>query len=376
MMRVIAGLVGAVLLLACAHVTIVHTGGYELPQAWLTLAIAAGIAVGSIALGIAWAGGRRPLALCLAVAILAGEVFAVVGNAERLVTQREGAQAPVRAVFAQRDEFDARLRRLQAERTALTSPRVASADAALKAANQAVADKAAEKSCAANCRALLEEQVKRAREDVKEARSELAALEGKKDAEIMDAQAARAAWKMPASGSPLADRLGWSPWVLDLLMAGLMSVSANGLGAGLLAFAGHGHRRSQNEVVALTAQSKDAVKTMERPLGPQTLEPASKVLSLPQSVAEPVRTTGGVSQFCNEMFEFDQDEFVEQDEVVAMYARWCQTKKLRPVPADMFEQAFELVCEKVAIERGRHGDRLFVLGVALRPLPRARRKRA
>lgn len=57
---------------------------------------------------------------------------------------------------------------------------------------------------------------------------------------IEAAKAEVASNPLPASATPLADRLGWAPWVLDLIMAGLLSVGANGLAAALVAFGAHG----------------------------------------------------------------------------------------------------------------------------------------
>jgi DNA-binding transcriptional ArsR family regulator len=48
-----------------------------------------------------------------------------------------------------------------------------------------------------------------------------------------------------AALSPLAARVGVADWILDLVRAGLFSVSANGLGAFLLAFAGHDGSRAR-----------------------------------------------------------------------------------------------------------------------------------
>jgi hypothetical protein len=91
-----AFVVGIGLLGATAHVTIHHTGGYSSAHAALTLAIAAGVGVGALCIGAAWAAQRKGLATWLVIAICAGEAFGFLSTAERLVAAREALQAPLR----------------------------------------------------------------------------------------------------------------------------------------------------------------------------------------------------------------------------------------------------------------------------------------
>ncbi len=55
----------------------------------------------------------------------------------------------------------------------------------------------------------------------------------------MTAKAEVEANPLPASATPLADRLGLPAWALDLIMAGLLSVGANGLAGTLIAYGAH-----------------------------------------------------------------------------------------------------------------------------------------
>ncbi len=57
-----------------------------------------------------------------------------------------------------------------------------------------------------------------------------------KAAEVAKAEALVEANPEPASPTPFADRTGIAPWALDLLMAALLSIGANGLAATLVAF--------------------------------------------------------------------------------------------------------------------------------------------
>lgn len=50
------------------------------------------------------------------------------------------------------------------------------------------------------------------------------------------AKANAAAHPLPASATPFADRIGWAPWALDLFIAGLLSLTANGLAAALIGY--------------------------------------------------------------------------------------------------------------------------------------------
>lgn len=203
-LRSIAFLTGMGILAGAAHVTIVHGGGYGEAQAVLTVAIAAGVAVGALAIG--GTSGRPAITAWLVMAILAGEAFGFLSTAERIVIHREAQAAPLHG---------------QAEAYAKANARVKAAEAAKRAADQAVIDKSAEKGCQANCRQLLQGQATAAAGDLTKAR------------------AAADAIKAPASATPLADRLGLPAWGLDLLTAALGSLAANGLACGLIAFAGH-----------------------------------------------------------------------------------------------------------------------------------------
>ena len=77
-----------------------------------------------------------------------------------------------------------------------------------------------------------EQEVTRAREDMDRQ---------KRDAQtrVATAKADLEALKPPASATPLADRLGWPAWLLDLLQSALGSIAANGLACFLMVFGAH-----------------------------------------------------------------------------------------------------------------------------------------
>ena len=95
--RIAAALAGVALLCATAHVTIEQTGGYGTPHALLTMAIAYGIGIGALCIGVAWSGRRKALAGWLVAAILAGEAFELLSVAKKVIVvdaaAREADQA-------------------------------------------------------------------------------------------------------------------------------------------------------------------------------------------------------------------------------------------------------------------------------------------
>lgn len=186
---------------------VITSAHQDLPHAVLTSAMAAGVVAGAITIGRAWRQGRRSLAAAIAVALVSAELFGVLLSAERIVAEREATQANI---------TKGRAARLYAEE------QVVRANHALKAANTAAVTEAAKPGCKAHCRALLEGQVTLAKAAVDDA------------AQLLAANPA-----VTASGTPLADRLGVAPWALDLLIAALLAVGANGLGAALVAFGCH-----------------------------------------------------------------------------------------------------------------------------------------
>ena len=241
-MRSVALAAGALIVAATAHVSIMASGGYTSQGAPLQIAVALGLVVGAICVGMAWRKNRRPVAICLVLALLAGETFAIIMTAERIVTSREIAQAPVRDANELRAKATQRVADAKAavSTTPATSPRLAATMAAKATADAAAIAKSAERGCAANCRSLLQAQVDAAQADVSAARSELEMQRKGARAELDAARVALAGLKPPPSATPLADRLGMAAWALDLLTAALASIAANGLGAALVAFGSHG----------------------------------------------------------------------------------------------------------------------------------------
>jgi hypothetical protein len=236
MARAIAISVGALILAAVAHVTIQSTGGYGTPHSWVTMAVAIGVAVASVFSGMAWTEGRQTIAVLLILAIVAGEAYGLVATAERLIASREDTQAPLRRLAEDRSRAQRRVDDAVKARAALpsSSSRLERALADKTATDAAVVSKSAERGCVENCRKLLQAQADAAEVEVSRARDDLARSAADADRAIADARRDLEAVPAPRSAAPLADRLGWPAWVLDLVVAALGSIAANGLACFLI----------------------------------------------------------------------------------------------------------------------------------------------
>jgi len=312
-LRALCIAVAIALLAAAAHATIVATDGYGSPHSFMVLGVAAGIAVGAIAIGHAISERRIALAVCIGIALACGEAFGLLSTGERLVAQREAAQAPARAaeeaIAKAQQRLDAAAAAL--DRLPTTSPRLEAALAAKAAADSAATTKAAERGCAANCRVLLEQQVTAAAAEVAAARDELANQRAAAEAEIAAARLTLAAIPRLASGTPLADRLGVAPWILDLIGATLASLAVNGLAVTLMAFGAHTPRRE--------------------PLQPQAVTPPATVVEMvvEERQASPAEHAARFGVECLEPAKGS----VALREVYATYLAWCSDRGVEPLPA-------------------------------------------
>jgi hypothetical protein len=286
--RLAAILTGAIILAAVTNMNIDAGFGHGSPQACLMLAVAAGVGVSAFVVGAAWDSNRRGLAVGLVLAVAVGEFFNLTATAERLVAGRELAQAPLRAsqddlAAATKRATDARAAREKAKTT--TSMRLEKAEAAKRAADAAVVTKASEKGCVSNCAKLLQKAVDDAAAEVAVARAELTEAAHRAEGELRVAEAALAAIKSPPSATPLADRLGLAPWIIDLLHSALGSVAANGLAFLLIAFGAHRWRA----VVEIVEQVRESEPTPRRP---SSRSPRKNTKRLPSPARDHARRFG------------------------------------------------------------------------------------
>lgn len=246
----LATLTGGGILAAAANMNIMATGGYFTAHAALVAALTFGVFAGARVVGM----GAGKIGLVIVAALLAGEAYNLSATAERIVVERESNAAPLRD--AMKKHFSALDKLKDAETAKPSSIRLLLAkDAQVKA--QAAYEKELREGgrCKQVCNGLKADAAK-ADTEVTAAATEAQSLHA---AAIEAAKAEVAANPLPASATPLADRLGWAPWVLDLIMAALLSVGANGLAGTLIAY---GARRSIPDTVQtdFSASDFDAAK--------------------------------------------------------------------------------------------------------------------
>ena len=339
LLRGTAFVVGAALLAATAHATIAAGGDYGSAHSFVTIAIAAGVAVAALVIGAAWSGERWGLGVWLLAAIIAGEAFGLLMTAERLVAAREAAQVPLQEAAVAYATAASRVAEAAAAVTKApaTSPRL---EAALKqkgTADHAATEKSAERGCRENCRQLLQAQVDAAEHEVSAARAELVAMATGARGELDAAKAALASLKAPASATPLADRVGVPAWAMDLIAAALGSIAANGLGCGLISFAGH--RRHKAEPTATAAILTPTADQLQRfafdQLFPATQASAGAAIPAIQSA----------------------------------YARWCAERNIAPLSGEALGEAMADLFARVGISLAQRNGQLMAMGVMLKAEP-------
>jgi len=347
---------GAFILLAAAHVLIIHSGGYGTPSAILTMAIAAGVICTALIVGAAWAAERRALAVLLAVFVVAGEAYGLLGTAERLVAQREGAQAPARAAQTAFEKASLRVTAAETARGAVTptSDRLTSALGAKSAADAAVVEQAAERSCAVNCRALLQAQVDSASIEIEAARREIADRIQHADVELATARAEFATMEAPRSPSPFADRVGLPAWLVDVIVAALGALGANGLGIGLIAYAAHGRRHV--DFLRLQVGNENRHEGFMDPESPE------KVTAPP---APAIPDAEHAAQFAVETLKPAPEEAADLMAVFRAYVTWCRARELTPLSEAKFGAALATVFDRAGVPIEEKGGRIMALGIVI-----------
>lgn len=338
----LAGLVGIGIIGCVAHAAVMATGGYDMGSTVpLTIALASGLGVGSIAIGIAWRDHRRLLALLLIVALMAGEGWALLLTAERAMAQRELQQAPLRLATEERTKATTRLTAASASLAQIgETPRLARALTAKTTADRAVVDSAAKRGCASNCRKLLEQQVETAEREVSHARAEISLARHSAEQEVSEARAALAALPASVSHSPLADRLGVAGWQVDITAASLASLAANGLAALLVCFAAHGGRTPAPTRVAWAASKpeRDAAKEAD--------------------------------WFARTTFQPQPSGRVPIVDLHSAYRNWCRDHELNPLPDETIGPALSELFSRVGLYREGEGDDAAIVGIhQMRKLP-------
>jgi hypothetical protein len=435
MIRSLALIAGLALVGAAAHVNILACGGYTQPTAIITLALAIGVAVGSVAIGNAAQNKRRTLAVFIAIGLLCGEGYALIATGERTISARDASVAPITAAVETRKLAEARVvaAELALASVAATSPRLDSAIAAKAAAETRAMDDASKKSCAANCRALLEAATSTAAREVDAARAEIAGFRLKAELRLADARAAVIALPAYRSASPLADRLGIAAWALDLLAAGLLSIGVNGLGAALIALSAHGRSLQLRAGAAVKSDPSVQHDEFVRPLqlnaqeidadavddpkqastGRRELDPELPFQLAPVAVAElpkpkvsgpkklvsppivqdeqtapaavvtepatdnvvtlPSSQPGRVLRFVVDALEPSNGGRIEVVELYDAYRTWCSMTRATALGADVFGDELQAAIDVASLEVKASRGKVFLLNVKMSDVAVAKR---
>lgn len=271
---------GVAILFATTNANVLQTGGWFSSHAILVAALSAGVFAGARVVGL----GAGKVGLVIIAALVAGEAFNFSATAERIVVERENQAAPLKDALAKHDAAVARLLRVQ--KSPVTSARLEQAKADKEAKDEAVTKEASD-GCKSECRRK-QAIADKAQDELVAATSE---AEQMHQAEIDAAQAEVEANPLPASATPLADRIGIPAWALDLIMAGLLSVGANGLAGTLIAFGAHGTKPAME----LKPGSTAVPESSEPP--PRGKKPRSERQMKANTIAAELRAKGIKPQF-------------------------------------------------------------------------------
>ena len=352
--RGIAISVGAAVLAAVTHLTVLYTGGYGSAHSYLVIAVGAGVGAASVFYNRALADGRYPLAGAFLVCILAAEAFGLYQTANRLAAANEALQAPLwkHAKDYAKAEAD-----VAATETALaragTSERLVKANEAKRKADQAVTDSAKEKGCKAVCKDMLQTAVNNASREVDEARVEIASNRATKEAALKAAKATLARMKPPVSPVPLAKLTGIAAWKLDLSGAVLGAIGGNGLACCLLIYGAHSPRRRRRGTQEPLAEEVIRPPPL-RSLKTETLPRRPKLLS-PRDLA---------ARFALERLNSHGDG-AELTAIRQDYRAWSVTRPETHSEAEVSRALADLFAEAGFTVTQKNG-RVVVLGVSLK----------
>ena len=249
----LATVTGVAILAASTNANVLNTGGWMSSHAMLVAALSLGVFAGARVVGSGVAG---KIGLVIVAALVAGEAFNFSATAERIVVEREAGAAPLKDAAAKHTAALEKLRQIETGRA--SSPRLLLASEAKKAADAAYDKELREGGrCLTICKGL------KANADAAQAEV-VAAITEAEDMKAKSIEAAKAeveANPLPASATPLSDRTGIPAWKLDLLMAALLSIGANGLAGTLIAYGAHSVVALKETTELSPEQSFGAIKT-------------------------------------------------------------------------------------------------------------------
>jgi hypothetical protein len=243
-----------------------------------------------------------------------------------------------------------------------SSPRLDRALIDKAATDAAVVAKSAERGCVEN-RRLLQAQADAAEQEVTRAREDMDRLKRDAETRVVNAKAAVDALKPPASATPLADRLGWPAWMLDLLQSALGSIAANGLACFLMVFGAHRPKRADRTEVQEPTRSEIEVQAPREPK-PSIAAPgrtrASKRKEGPRAADDPLLQA---KAFAVARLAPDDDASANIKDVLRAYATWCRSGNVKQLPAEAMASALDTL---FGVERD--GKDYMVQGVSLKAI--------
>lgn len=280
-LRILAGIVGGGIIAGVTWAAITAIGGIHAPTAPLLIAHAVGLVVGAMCIGIAFKSRRYVVACGLILMLVAGEGYTLLNTSERELDAREAKQVPAREATERRAQLAASVAKGEAAlATMMTSYRLEKALEVQARISKGAMETAAGQFCGRNCTRDLADSKAGAQKEVDAARAALEADRAGLKAAVEADKAALAAIPAVTALSPLAARLAVADWKLDLLRAGLLTLSANGLGAFLLVFAAHdGRRRESVSVFDSVPVETPKALSFERPLTDDEVEQIRKILT-------------------------------------------------------------------------------------------------
>ncbi len=342
--RVAAILAGVAIMGTTTAANLTGAGWGDTKQLATIIGLAVALCVGAAIVaraGWAWL-------LLLVPILLAGEAYQVMQTVQRVLVQAEVQQQPHRDQLAKRAKAEALVVEARnAVSGAEASPRLRSAEQALQAANTAVSTSAAEKSCALNCRTLLEAQVTAATAEVSAARQELERRQKAAATTLADAKSALDALPSVEERTVVERRLGVEQWMADIVSALLLSIGANGAAFAFMAWGWH----RPTETVAQPMPTAASVPVRA---------PIADVVDTTATAAEPHLESDTIGRFLAERTTIAEGVSTPVGMLYAVYQSWC---------ADVGAEAVSLTRFGVTLgERGvkkaRINGRVALVGIA------------
>jgi hypothetical protein len=168
--------------------------------------------------------------------------------------------------------------------------------------------------------------------------------------ERRQARAALAAVPIPASASPLADRLGVQASTLDLLFVGFRGFAVAAGAAIVLAIGAHGGHRAPEPVASNVV--------------PMTPKRALLGAAKPKRVPLPVRI-GDVDAFLLERVTHEEGARVSWADAFISYRGWCDCSGCTPVDAKAFGARLDALRDELGLKVRTKGQDVFFVDLKL-----------